>query len=213
MVYLRRTSQMAVIVKPADAGHPNRPFVPAEHRPERPQRRIVRLGGSLWFGAVLSIGERSPTRLEQASGQKLLLMLAEGVNFVDVAGADILTREIVRPCNQWRKRGSRIRVDYRVGLFSCAAPCPSACTRASTAAKLPCAPLARSAKTYPPRQRSGVSGLCAAAGWRPRPRWLSSRCARDGISGCGRRRGRHPGGAPGGREARTKGLRFLGSMG
>jgi SulP family sulfate permease len=71
-------------------------FVDAKGRTECPQFRIVRVNGSIFFGAVdyvrnglLQIDENNPR-------QKTVMILASGISFVDVAGAEMLELEARR---------------------------------------------------------------------------------------------------------------------
>ena len=71
-------------------------FVSAEGHVECPQMRIVRVNGAIFFGAVdhvqnslLSIDESNPKL-------KTVLIVASGINFVDVAGAEMLAQEARR---------------------------------------------------------------------------------------------------------------------
>lgn len=93
LVYLNRTSRPSVRVRVPDARLPNRKFNTDPELPECPQLKIVRVDGSLFFGAVNYVAERLREFTEREPRQKHLLLIASGVNFVDVAGADFLTRE------------------------------------------------------------------------------------------------------------------------
>jgi SulP family sulfate permease len=71
-------------------------FIDAKGQPECPQFRIVRVNGSIFFGAVdyvrsglMQIDENNPR-------QKTVMILASGINFVDVAGAEMLEQEARR---------------------------------------------------------------------------------------------------------------------
>jgi SulP family sulfate permease len=95
-LYLYRVSKPSVVpyVPASDKGAYH--FVDALGHPECPQFRIVRINGSIFFGAVdyvrnalLQIDETNPR-------QKTVLILARGINFVDVAGAEMLAQEARR---------------------------------------------------------------------------------------------------------------------
>ncbi len=71
-------------------------FIDAHGHKECPQFRIVRINGSIFFGAadfvrngLLQIDESNPR-------QKTVMVLASGINFVDVAGAEMLAQEARR---------------------------------------------------------------------------------------------------------------------
>jgi SulP family sulfate permease len=57
---------------------------------------MLRLRGSIYFGAVEHVRERFHRVGEADPQRKWLLLLAEGVNFVDLAGAQLLAEEADR---------------------------------------------------------------------------------------------------------------------
>lgn len=91
--YLKRTSQPRIvsILPDPDAKHPV--FVSAEHRrlPYCPQLRIIRIEGSLFFGAVNHVQEYL-----QSIREPRLLIVGSGINFVDIVGAEMLVQEAQR---------------------------------------------------------------------------------------------------------------------
>jgi len=95
-LYLYRVSrpviEPSVPAKEEGAYH----FIDAHGHPECPQFRIIRLNGSIFFGAVdfvrsglMQIDENNPR-------QKTVMIIASGINFVDVAGAEMLAQEARR---------------------------------------------------------------------------------------------------------------------
>ena len=97
LLYLRRTSRPALRSIVPDPASPLRKF--RERRPgeaECPQLQILRIEGSLYFGAVDHVGEYLQQIEERRPAQKRLLVLAKSMNFVDVAGAELLAREAGR---------------------------------------------------------------------------------------------------------------------
>jgi sulfate permease, SulP family len=114
-VYLARTSRPAVRSIVPDSASPTRKF--RERRagePECPQLRMLRMEGSLYFGAVDHVAEYLQQMEERRPSQKHLLVLSKSMNFVDVAGADLLAREGERR----RSRGGNL---YFYGLRESAA--------------------------------------------------------------------------------------------
>ncbi|OYD25610.1 SulP family inorganic anion transporter [Oceanimonas baumannii] len=91
--YLKRTSTPRVvsILPDPDSKHPL--FVNAERRrlPYCPQLRVIRIEGSLFFGAVNHVQEYLQTIREPR-----LLIVGNGINFVDMVGADMLVQEAER---------------------------------------------------------------------------------------------------------------------
>ena len=76
-----------------DPGSPNRHLVTDSNLPECPQLKIVRIDGSLYFGAVDHVQEQLHHINEQSPQQKHLLLIGNGINFVDIAGAELLAAE------------------------------------------------------------------------------------------------------------------------
>ena len=97
LLYLRRTSRPALRSMVPDPASPLRRF--RERRPgeaECPQLQVLRIEGSLYFGAVDHVGEYLSQIEERRPAQKHLLIFARSMNFVDVAGAELLAREARR---------------------------------------------------------------------------------------------------------------------
>jgi SulP family sulfate permease len=96
LLYLARTSRPQLTdVKPdpaADSYH----FADDSGLPDCPQLKMLRINGSLFFGAVNHV----QGHLEQIDAdhpqQKHLLLVAGGINFTDVAGAEMLAQEARR---------------------------------------------------------------------------------------------------------------------
>lgn len=93
VVYLSRTSRPRVLVRVPDPRDPHRLFTTDPALPECPQLKIVRIDGSLFFGAVDYVGEQLRMFAQGCPNQKHLLMLARSINFVDATGADLIARE------------------------------------------------------------------------------------------------------------------------
>ncbi|HFD81482.1 MAG TPA: sodium-independent anion transporter, partial [Gammaproteobacteria bacterium] len=66
--------------------------------------KIVRIDGSLFFGAVSHVAETLRNFRQQNPDQKFLLVVATGINFIDVAGAELLAQE----ANNYRNKGGRM---------------------------------------------------------------------------------------------------------
>jgi len=94
LLYLRRTSRPALRSMVPDAASALRKF--RERRagePECPQLQILRIEGSLYFGAADHVAEYLGQVEERRPAQKHLLVFARSMNFVDIAGAGLLARE------------------------------------------------------------------------------------------------------------------------
>lgn len=94
LLYLNRTSQPAVRVLVPNSREPQRKFhMVHAGEAECPQMKIVRVEGSLYFGAVNHVGEQLHDIAEAHPQQRHLLLMAKSINFVDIAGAELLAEE------------------------------------------------------------------------------------------------------------------------
>lgn len=98
--YLYRTSQPAIqerVPPRAELGNPRRKFVDVDaDNPGCPQLALLRVRGSLYFGAVEHVRDRMHEVDTVEPRRKWLMLLAQGVNFVDLAGAHLLQQEAQR---------------------------------------------------------------------------------------------------------------------
>jgi SulP family sulfate permease len=106
--YLERTSKpnIAVFGKNLDDKFIN--IIRDETSKECPQLKIIRIDGSIYFGAVEAISNYF-SNLYDAQHYKEVLVISNGINFIDIAGAEWLQQEVIK----WQKRGGGI---YFVGL-------------------------------------------------------------------------------------------------
>jgi len=106
--YLERTSKpnIAALGKDKEGKFIN--VIRDDNAKECPQLKIVRIDGSIYFGAVDYISNYF-SKLYDEEDEKQLLIIANGINFVDLAGAEWLSQEVIK----WQKRGGGI---YFVGL-------------------------------------------------------------------------------------------------
>ena len=96
MLYLNRTSRPPLEdVKPADHEHVLG-FSTDTGLPDCPQLKVVRLNGSIYFGAVSHLQEALQQIDARAPMQRSVLLVASGINFVDIAGAHLLAQEARR---------------------------------------------------------------------------------------------------------------------
>lgn len=94
MLFLMRTSQPVVRTLLPQPHDPQRKFAPVEHgQQECPQIKIVRVEGALYFGAVNNVSESLAQFSEQYPQQKIFLLMGKSINFVDIAGAELLVQE------------------------------------------------------------------------------------------------------------------------
>ena len=95
-IYLYRVSKPNIVpvvpAKEEGAYH----FVNAEDHPQCPQLSMVRVNGAIFFGAVDHV-QNSLMHIDEVNPlQKSVLVVAGGINFVDVAGAEMLAQEARR---------------------------------------------------------------------------------------------------------------------
>lgn len=129
-VYLRRTAHPAVRTLLPDPRSPAHTFVPIEELPgspaECPQLRLVRIEGSIYFGAAGNVMRRLQA-LRAGSGQRHMLAMVKSMNFIDLAGAEVLEHELAmrraaggdlyfhRPRGSVREMWRRTGFDERLG--------------------------------------------------------------------------------------------------
>lgn len=78
-----------------------RPFVivdgaPGGALPECPQLKLLRMEGSVYFGAVAHVAERLHMLRTEATPAKRLLVMSKGMNTIDMAGAEMWEAELLR---------------------------------------------------------------------------------------------------------------------
>jgi SulP family sulfate permease len=95
-LYLNRTSKPGVEEVRPLPGSETTVFVPGVAEGIDPRLKIVRLNGSIFFGAVDHLQESLQSIDEQDPSKVHLLLVASGINFVDLAGAQLLGLEALR---------------------------------------------------------------------------------------------------------------------
>lgn len=96
VVYLNRTSRPKIYPRVPNPVLPRRNFTTDASLPECPQLKLIRIDGSLFFGAISHVRENLAMFEQQNPGQKYMLLLAQGINFVDLAGAEFIENEAKR---------------------------------------------------------------------------------------------------------------------
>ncbi|MBK9016885.1 MAG: SulP family inorganic anion transporter [Saprospiraceae bacterium] len=110
--YLQRSSTPNVAVMAPDPEDPKRRFIYLERKllPECPQMKILRIDGSIFFGSVMHIAAEIRELVDdEASDVKNLLIIARGINFIDVAGSEWCVIE----AHRWKQKGGGL---YFAGL-------------------------------------------------------------------------------------------------
>lgn len=102
LLYLNRTSNPRLVPRVPDPMSGARKFThPGPDLPECWQFRIMRLDGSLFFGAVSAFTEAVRDIEEDTPDCKFVAIVMTGVNFVDIGGAEAL----VATARRFRARG------------------------------------------------------------------------------------------------------------
>jgi SulP family sulfate permease len=105
VVYLYRSARPALRTMGFDSQGAGRPFVviddaPPGALPECPQFKLLRMEGSVWFGAVPHVAEHlrawRDRAANSATGQRHLLVMAKSMNAIDLAAADLWEDECQR---------------------------------------------------------------------------------------------------------------------
>jgi sulfate permease, SulP family len=102
--YLYRTSRPMMEAVLPDPDPTNYHYGPLDGRPECPQVKMLRLNGSIFFGAVAHLQQQLQELEENEPDRKHLVLMASGINFVDLAGAEFLAEA----ARQRRKIGGNL---------------------------------------------------------------------------------------------------------
>jgi len=107
VLYLNRTSKPRIYTVAPDQADPLRRMVTkTPGLKECPQLQIVRIDGSLFFGAVNHVAGTFHMFEQRDPERRHLLIVASGINFIDAAGAELLIQEARRR----RKRGGGLHL-------------------------------------------------------------------------------------------------------
>jgi SulP family sulfate permease len=94
MLYLYRTSHPTLRSLVPDANHAERKMTEVHGDLEEcPQMKLLRVEGSIYFGAVNHVDAYLEALRTHHPGQKHLLLMSKSINTIDLAGADLLARE------------------------------------------------------------------------------------------------------------------------
>lgn len=100
MFYLYRTSQPSIrelVPSFIDRADPQRKLVPiASDFPACPQMAILRIEGSIFFGAVEHVQQHLRNVDETDPNKKHLMLAARAIGFIDLAGAEMFAKEALR---------------------------------------------------------------------------------------------------------------------
>ncbi len=102
--YIKSSATPHIVTLAPDKDSKHRAFVNIERKPMPvcPQLHIIRIDGSLFFGNVQTIEELFLSLYEK--NERQVLVLGSGIGTIDLAGAELLEREIVK----WKADGREI---------------------------------------------------------------------------------------------------------
>jgi SulP family sulfate permease len=120
VLYLERTSRPRIITRTPDPRLPDRAFSSDTELPQCPQLRILRIDGSLFFGSVNHVQQTFDNLRAQHPEQKHLAIIADGINFVDLQGAEALAHEAYRLRNDG---GALYLVNVKQGVWETLEQC------------------------------------------------------------------------------------------
>ncbi len=98
LLYLNRTSHPAFVTLAPDPDTKKKTLTNVQKKtlPECPQLKIIRIDGSLFFGAVNHVAEQLEEITKKYPEQAHILIVGGGINFIDVAGCQTLNQEAHR---------------------------------------------------------------------------------------------------------------------
>jgi len=120
--YLNRTSHPEVAVLAPGNHEDRRQFTEDLSQPECPQLKIVRIDGPMYFGAVSSVIEDLHRLESNFPDQRHMVVLASGVHFIDLTGAEALANEARTLRNAGGKlylAGMKDEVEEKMRLTGC----------------------------------------------------------------------------------------------
>ncbi|MEJ2590406.1 MAG: SulP family inorganic anion transporter [Candidatus Thiodiazotropha sp.] len=121
MLYLMRASRPRIVTRIPDPKLPSRKFSRGGgDLKECPQLHIMRIDGSLFFGSVAYVREKFARLEQEHPEQKHLAIVAQGIGFVDIAGADVLANEAERRRAQG---GGLYLINVKSGLWESLEEC------------------------------------------------------------------------------------------
>jgi len=94
ILYLNRTAHPTIANLAPDNDLHGRPLIESEA--ECLNLKVLRIDGPLFFGAVNHVGEYLANIDKHSNYKRDVLLLGCGINFIDVAGAEMLAREALR---------------------------------------------------------------------------------------------------------------------
>jgi SulP family sulfate permease len=96
IIYLMQTSHPRILDVKPDPAPGSYHFTADTGLPDCPQVKMLRINGEAFFGAVDHIQSHMEAVDEKTPSQKHLLLVASGINFIDIAGAEVFVHEAER---------------------------------------------------------------------------------------------------------------------
>lgn len=114
VLYLERVSHPRIVSRAPDPRLDKRAFSSDPDLPECPQLKFLRIDGSIFFGSVNHVQEAFARLEDEHPQQKHLAVVAQGINFVDVAGGEVLGREAQK---RKARGGALYLIHVKAGLW------------------------------------------------------------------------------------------------
>jgi len=97
IMFLAKTSKPNITLLAPDDSESRRPFVNIETHPldECPQLKLLRIDRAIYFGSV-SYLQSKLQQIETSTNSKHILLVASRINYIDMAGGEMLSREAQR---------------------------------------------------------------------------------------------------------------------
>lgn len=97
VIFLSRTSTPDVITLAPDPDSPKQALTNVEKKPlvQCPQLKIIRIDMSIYFGSLTNI-QALLNKISDEEGINHILIISSGINFIDLAGAEMLAQEAKR---------------------------------------------------------------------------------------------------------------------
>jgi len=106
MLFLNRAAHPGIRDVKPDRRHGRENFDADTGLPDCPQLKMLRVNGSIFFGAVEHVEDAFQRVDAENPRQKWLLVVASGINVVDISGAEMLAREALRR----RRKGGELYI-------------------------------------------------------------------------------------------------------
>ena len=120
VLYLMRVSKPQIHSRVPDPRLDNNAFSSATDIPMCPQLHFLRIDGSLFFGSVDHVQNAFARLKDQYPQQKHLAIIADGINFADIAGGEVLVKE----AQERRAMGGGLYlIDIKQGLWDSLEKC------------------------------------------------------------------------------------------